>query len=235
MIGELEKRLTQFAMEHANGRSDALSRALSSVLHPPVFRALVGEVIGREDFFGEVLARSLWHPNGFAKIVLLTAPEFRLRLHAWRTDDAASAADAENIHNHRWDFTAAILAGGYRHQEFQVSEQGQSFFGYRYRSADDQSSYSLVPLGRRTLKCVFDAHLTQGTRYTMSSTVLHRVRPDPAQAAISLVLEGPHLPAAVEVFAEVETEKGTDTPFVRLSPDALLHHLRTVSALPAFG
>ncbi|GAA5023960.1 hypothetical protein GCM10023335_57110 [Streptomyces siamensis] len=235
MIADLERDLARCIREYVDGRQEALTDALSLVSLPSAFPGLVRDIMSDADRFADVVRRSVVHPNGFAKIVLLTSPGYRLRLHVWRDGGEAAADFRESIHNHRWDFAATVVAGAYRHQEFQESEGGTSFFGYCYRPAEDGRSYRLVPVGTQTLRCVFDARLAQGCRYTMSSMVLHRVVPDFAQPPVSLVLEGPHQPAAVDVFTEHDLELRASVPFVSLSVKSLRRHLSAVAALPAFS
>lgn len=250
MIADLERDIGVCVREYAGGRSEALADALAVVAGARAFQGLVGEIVGDQRRFGDVLERSVWHPNGFAKIVLLDAPEYRLRLHVWRRTAAIPVVVQENVHNHRWDFATAILAGGYRHQEFHAygnpgegegegggggGDGGDGFYGYRYESAKDRTAYTLSPFGRQRLTRVFDAYLSQGSRYTLSSVVLHKVVPDVTQPAVSLVLEGPHQPTTVEVFAAEEIGPGTATPHTRLTPESLMRQLSAVAALPAFA
>lgn len=236
MIAEFERDIGVCVGEYVGGRSEALADALSTVAGPRAFQDLVGEIVGDRKRFAEVVGRSVWHPNGFAKIVLLDAPEYRLRLHVWRRTTPIPVVVQENVHNHRWDFATAILAGGYRHQEFHAhgipGEDGDGFYGYRYESAEDRTAYALAPIGRRRLTRVFDAYLSQGSRYTLSSVVLHKVVPEVTQPAVSLVLEGPHQPTTVEVFAAEEIGPGAAGPHVRLTPESLMRQLSAVAALP---
>ncbi|MFE0463220.1 hypothetical protein ACFW1A_28595, partial [Kitasatospora sp. NPDC058965] len=100
MIAELERDLAGYVREYAAGRAGALGDALAEVVRPRVFRALVAGIAADEGRFAEVAGRSVRHPNGFAKIVLLVGEQFRLRLHTWEAGAAAGGAPQENIHNH---------------------------------------------------------------------------------------------------------------------------------------
>ncbi|WP_051969459.1 hypothetical protein [Kitasatospora azatica] len=231
MITELERDIAGYVREYAAGSAHGLADALSEVLQPRTFAGLLEGIAVDEARFAAVLGRSVWHPNGFAKIVLLVGEQFRLRLHTWEGGEAVGDAPQENIHNHRWDFTAAILAGGYRHQEFQPRASGAPFLGYRYQPSADRSSYALVPLGPRTLDCVFEADLTRGSRYLMSRTLYHRVVPRQGAGTVSLVLEGPHQPTPVEVFAEPGVTLPEEAPLPRLSPQLLVRQLRAAAEL----
>ncbi|MGW4803738.1 hypothetical protein [Kitasatospora sp. NPDC004272] len=230
MIVEVEGELAARAREYAAGRREALAEALGGVTRPVVLRELLGALARDEGRFAQVRARSVRHPNGFDKIVLLVGAEFRLRLHVWDAD-AAPDAPQENVHNHRWDFAAEILTGGYRHQEYRPAADGAEFLGYRYRRAADGASYRMTPLGVRTLERVFEADLTRGSRYLMSHTLHHRVLPLPGRPTVSMVLEGPHLPTPVEVFTEPGTLLPRRSPLPALPADRLVDRLGAVAGL----
>jgi hypothetical protein len=234
-ITDLDRDLTKYVKGYVAGEGEGLVDALSMIASPANFRSLLTQIIGNGIQLADVASRSVWHPNGFAKIVLLSRPLYNLRLHIWRNGSGARAAARENIHNHRWDFSTVLLAGGYCHQEFRPAGGGEEFFAYTYRPAGSLGSYSLDPMGTKALRCVFNAHLSQGSRYTISSEVLHRVVPDPGEPTVSLVLGGPHLPSSVDVFTTQEVGKAGSVPLTALSPEFLLRHMKGVLALPAFA
>ena len=231
-ITHLDRDLTEYVKSYVDGESEGLLGALSMISSPANFRSLLTHIIGDRAQLTAVASRSVRHPNGFTKIVLLSRPLYSLRLHVWRSGPGSGQ---EDIHNHRWDFSTILLAGSYCHQEFRPVGDGEKFFAYTYRPAGSLGSYSLDPIGVRPLRRVFSAHLSQGSRYTMSSEVLHRVVPDPGEPVVSLVLEGPHLPSSVEVFAAREGADLSDSVLTALSPEFLLRHLKEVLALPAFA
>ncbi|WP_328875993.1 hypothetical protein OHT76_41220 [Streptomyces sp. NBC_00287] len=235
VIADLERELSRRIADYISGSQESLAEALSVVARPSAFPRLIYAITRDEDRFSGVVHRSVVHPNGFVKIVLLSTVDYRLRLHVWRENGTAPMEFQESIHNHRWDFASTILAGAYRHQEYQLSETGEPFLEYRYQPAEDRRSYTLVPVGNRTLRCVFDARLAQGTGYSMTSVVLHRVVPDLAHPTVSLVLEGPHQPTRVKVFAKYDLGLKTSTSFATLAASSLKDHLDAVVALPVFS
>ena len=232
-ITDLERDLTGYVNDYVAGESEALLEGLSMVARPVNFRSLLTQITSDKTLLGDVASRSVWHPNGFAKIVLLSLPRYNLRLHIWR-NVPGQRPGPENIHNHRWDFATTLLAGGYCHQEFRPAPSGEEYFAYTYRPAAGLG-YSLDPLGIKALRCVFNAHLAQGSRYTISSDVLHRVVPDLSEPTASLVLQGPHLPSRVEVFATQEVGRVGSVQLAELSPDFLLGHMKEILALPVFA
>ncbi|MFI1584419.1 hypothetical protein [Embleya sp. NPDC020630] len=104
-------------------------------------------------------------------------------------------------------------------------EPGQPFHAYAYHSADDSSSYSLIPRGTRRLLCVFDADLAAGTKYELSADVLHRVLGDPSRTTASLVLQGRDRRASVDVFARSSLRAGPAIALTPFSPRCLARQL----------
>jgi len=235
LIAELERDLFAGLRHPANIGVGALADTLTAISEPTTFRSLLSEISASRDLLDEVADRSVWHPNGFGKIVLLSGPGYNLRLHIWHESGDIPDDSQENIHNHRWDFAMVLLAGSYRHQEYRLAEGGSDFHAYAYQSSADKSSYSLTPVGSKPLRCVFEARLFEGSRYTIASEVIHRVIPDPANPPVTLVLEGPHKSSSVEVFAlEQISEPGT-SQFSRLSTDYLIDSMKAVMTLPMLG
>jgi hypothetical protein len=196
---------------------------------------MIGELVASDVRLADMARRSLWHPNGFAKVVLLSHPSYKLRLHVWRNETNSPAMAQGNVHNHGWDFSTVLLAGSYRHQEFRPSADGEEFFAYKYRPDGNPGSYTLVPAGTQALCCVFDAYLPQGSGFTISSEVLHRVIPDSRQPTVSLVLEGPRQPSSDDVFASGEVKEITVTQADALSADFLRRQLTEILTIPALG
>ncbi|MBX6769381.1 MAG: hypothetical protein IRY90_19885, partial [Actinomadura rubrobrunea] len=179
---------------------DRLRTALAPFCSSDTASDLLNAALDDDQWMDAMARASYRHPNGFDKIVLLSTDAFQLRLHVWGQD--RPEAESENIHNHRWDFSSVILLGGYRYQEFTADGGTSQFYVYTYNSRRGVPSYSLEPLGRRGLSCCFDAHLRAGTSYTLSSEVFHRVATPPGRLTASLVLQGPHRPTSVLVFAK---------------------------------
>jgi hypothetical protein len=234
LIAELEREVLP-RLRHPAGGVAALADTLTAVVEPATFRMLLSEISASRDLLDEVAERSVWHPNGFGKIVLLSGPDYKLRLHVWRETGEVPDDSQENIHNHRWDFAMFLLAGGYRHQEYRPLDDGRDFHAYAYKSSEDKSSYSLTPAGTQPLRCVFEAHLFEGSRYTIASEVIHRVIPDPARPPVSVILEGPSKPSSVEVFALDQLKEPGTAQFSRLSTDYLVDSMKAVMTLPILG
>jgi hypothetical protein len=235
LIADLEQDLVECMQGYTRGKNPVLADALLAIARPDRFRSMLVELLGSYDRLADIVGRSLWHPNGFAKIVLLSHSSYKLRLHVWENETNASTVIEGNVHNHGWDFSTILLAGSYRHQEFRSAADGDEFFAYKYRSDVEPGLYSLVATGNQTLRCVFDAYLSQGSRFTISSEVLHRVVPDARQPTVSLVLQGPHQPSSDDVFASREISETNVAEADALSEDFLRHELSAILSLPAFG
>lgn len=221
-IGASVRGLAHYVDLHVNGGRDALSEGLSLVCEPSVFSEMLRSTLRSEELFNLTLARSYYHPNGFAKIVLLSESSFQLRLHVWRAGDDLPSS-VESVHSHRWDFTSTLLYGRYRYQEFSRSEDGDPFCAYTYFGREGLSSYTMQAAGTCRLSCVFDAVMAAGTMYTLSADVFHRVVCDPTETTVSLILQGPHRPAhPVWVFTENELPAGSSLPLVHMSRDSLI-------------
>jgi hypothetical protein len=207
--------------QYLSGNSSALAEALAPYSDITALHALLDSAVQQEDWLGSIAKYSYLHPNGFAKIVLISTDRFQLRLHIWRPFDPPQTI-TENIHNHRWDFSSVLLTGGYRYQEFAPAPNGTTFHAYGYRSQRGISSYSLASAGQRVLGCSFDAYLQTGSSYTLSADVLHRVISDPRRTTATLVLQGPSTRDSVEVLAEASLDTGPALPLHRFSEAAVI-------------
>jgi len=233
LIADLERDLAECMQGYTRGNNPVLADALLAIARPDSFRSMLVELLASRDRLADIAERSLWHPNGFAKIVLLSHSSYKLRLHVWENAASESTVVKGHVHNHGWDFSTILLAGGYRHQEFRPAADGDKFFAYKYRSDVEPGAYSLVPAGNQILRCVFDAYLSQGSRFTISSEVLHRVVPDARQPTVSLVLQGPPQPSSDDVFAPREVSETDVAEAAALPEDFLRHQLSAI--LPYLG
>lgn len=223
---EYSNALSALIDQYRIGHPAALMRALAPYSDTGALCALLDAVLSEQRWLADIAQYSYAHPNGFAKIVLLHSDQFQLRLHIWRPGTASAAT--ENIHNHNWDFSSILLAGGYRYQEYTTQSQGTLFYayGYRgYRSWRGTPSYSLKPIGRRTLGCSFDAYLQAGSSYTLRADALHRVISDPDRTTASLVLQGPGIRDDVSVLAERPLKAGSGLLLPKFSPAALVDNI----------
>jgi hypothetical protein len=122
-----------------------------------------------------------------------------------------------------------MLLGGYRYQEFVLAdEEGGGFHAYSYDYSRGSPTYSLRPLGRRSLACSLDTHLGVGSSYALGTGVFHRVMGDPGCVTATLVLQGARRATSVLVFAEDPRPVGDALALAGFSPTSLLHDLRVL-------
>jgi hypothetical protein len=225
---ELQDHFSSHINDYLSGNTGMLTKALIPYSETATLCALLDSALRQEKWLGSIIRYSYLHPNGFTKIVLLSANHFQLRLHMWRPCDQPRIVP-ENVHNHRWDFSSVLLTGGYRYQEFVAASRGQTFHSYGYRSQRGTASYSLTARGQRTLICAFDAYLQAGSSYTLRADVLHRVIGDPARTTATLVLQGPRVRDNVDVFAETALDTGPQLPLPRFTAATLIQHIRDLT------
>ncbi|WP_103343386.1 hypothetical protein [Amycolatopsis sp. CA-126428] len=228
---------------------DAYPRHLAEALHDGEYRAgrpalvaAVEHVRANEHLFtawlremsadriavAELLERSYWHPNGFAKIVLGSIAEFgfRIRLHIWPRSDTPSRGES-NPHSHRWEFASYVLAGTGMHMaEFaETVEGGRSYRRYRY-GADPANPAALVADGEVRLRRRIVTHVSGGDLYTCGTSIVHAVRPIDGELTATVVVEGPRRTPHTVVYCE--PGEGSDQPNLDLAEadfDELLNGL----------
>ncbi|MFF1612621.1 hypothetical protein ACFVYA_33010 [Amycolatopsis sp. NPDC058278] len=149
-----------------------------------------------------VVARSYWHPNGFAKLVLHTSAvsEFKIRMHVW-PESAASVRGEMNPHSHRWDFASTLLTGqGMVMPEYrEVADEGDLFTRYRY-GIDEVNPATLVFDGAVRLVQVKPRHLSRGSVYSCDTHVIHTAEPLGRDLTATVVVQGPHRVPTTAVF-----------------------------------
>lgn len=146
-----------------------------------------------------IAERSYWHPNGFAKLVLHTDPDFKLRLHVWPAGEGRLGES--NPHSHRWPFASTVVAGGGLHMvEYTESEtRGYRYDRYRY-GADPADRAALVAAGTARLTRVRSLHNGYGGVYSCDTDVVHTVAPIGAALTATLVVQGPQRTPSTVVY-----------------------------------
>lgn len=155
----------------------------------------VARLLGEEDRLADVVSSSYAHPNGFRKLVIATTEEGgRLRLHHWPDGDV----EPSNVHNHRWDFASAIVAGQVRSALFSLGARGEAVERHVFEPSHPGGRYSLSPAGTGALSRTAIADFGPGSTYALRAEQLHQVRCDPD--TLSLVLTGPAKRDRTDVF-----------------------------------
>lgn len=102
---------------------------------------LIDKILEDSHLFQSVLKESYYHENGFHKIVLLSGPYFKLRVHHF---GAGVKIPMENIHDHRWPFASSILSGQLRmdmFREWNTMGSGEKLYHFIYNSDKSTGSY----------------------------------------------------------------------------------------------
>lgn len=149
-----------------------------------------------------IVARSYWHPNGFAKLVLYASaePEFKIRMHVWPASGRTSRGET-NPHSHRWEFASTLLVGqGLALPEYrEVTRGGELFTRYRY-GVDPARPAVLVADGPVRLVARKTRLLSRGGVYSCDTQVIHTAEPLGRGLTATLVIQGPHRTSTTAVF-----------------------------------
>lgn len=146
-----------------------------------------------------IAERSYWHPNGFAKLVLHTDVDHKLRLHVWPA--GVGRLGESNPHSHRWDFASTVVAGAGLHMvEYTESDtRGSHYDRYRY-GADPADRAALVAAGSARLARLRSLHNRFGGVYSCDTDVVHTVAPIGDALTATLVVQGPQRTSSTVVY-----------------------------------
>ncbi len=162
---------------------------------------------------------SYWHPNGFAKLNLHRhhAPQFRLRLHVWPGEDLSpTEPECSNIHNHRWDFSSVVLAGGIHIDEYEETSDFDDpktvpCRRYSYEAAEGSLFGSLHPHGTTALRLIGRYDYGPADTHSCVPTTLHTVVPFDWRFTTTLVVQGPDQRDAALVYQRLHRQPVEDT------------------------
>jgi hypothetical protein len=190
--------------------------------------ATVEGLLGDGAQLADVASRSYAHPNGFRKLVLaLPEDGTRMRVHHWPRGDMGPS----NVHNHRWAFASAIVAGRLSSALFTIGEKGEAVEKYRFEPSHPGSQYVLSRAGNGHILTTGVAEFGPGSTYALSANQLHQVCAEPN--TLSLVISGPPERDHTDVFRPANRRpQSRDLPLlplqeVRDSLELLTDELRT--------
>ena len=171
---------------------DDLATLAADVAGSPLLAVLLANLRHDPAALAKVAARSSWHSNGFAKIVLDADgdPEGRkLRLHVWpaATDDGGPRGESDP-HGHRWEFASVVLVGeGFDVVEYDLVERdGDQYGGYEY---DPRAAAPLQGGIEVLLRPRVPLFRPCGDTYRCSTEVVHTVEPRGNGVAATLVVQ----------------------------------------------
>jgi hypothetical protein len=173
------------AARHAAGRLDQLASWLDGLRHDGAALRTVAE-------------RSYWHPNGFAKLVLHTDVDHKIRLHVWPA--GKDRLGESNPHSHRWPFASTVVAGGGLCMvEYVEAATGRRYERYRY-GGDPTNRAALVADGDARLARRAGLHNRLGGVYSCDTDVVHTVAPVGHALTATLVVQGPQRTRSTVVY-----------------------------------
>jgi hypothetical protein len=211
-----------------------LGAVLRELAAPAAVGGLLRALLDERSDVAPLAAASYAHPNGFDKLVLRTAPTgHKLVLHAWWPRPTPADADAGHIHDHRWSFATAVLAGGYRYVEFEeappdADASDLQVFKHVYASPGGARGYEIWPEGRRGLRRLRSGALRRGDVYPLDASVLHLVEIDDGEPTVTLFLQGAPVRRSTRVFAVGLLREVGEVDLPRLSAGAYRAGLRRV-------
>lgn len=194
------------------GPHPALPRLLAAAerlaADPRAVASMLTRIRTSPESLAEVGRLSVWHPNGFAKIVLHRDGErrFGVRLHVW-PEGSTRAADSDP-HSHRWEFASALLAGpGLRITEFAECAAGDTYERCSYGGSGPPGD-GLVATGRIGLRRTGETVLPAGAAYPCATSDVHTVEPLGHALMATLVLQGPQCSASTVVYRRDRRVRG---------------------------
>lgn len=176
-----ERKFLRLALLEREEKVRAVADELHSIIQPKTLTRLFDEFIDDTKSAVHHHTDSYTHDNGFDKIVLFQDRETRmkLRLHIWHPRIIpGNERPRQNVHNHRWDFSSAVLIGYADNVTYRLaepSEGGDEFFHYRYYARGSKEHYEVEERGKSFLQCVETKRVTRGDIYSVHAEALHRV------------------------------------------------------------
>lgn len=194
---------------------------------PERLSALLTWLLEDPDALETVARRSYRHVNHFDKIVLVDADPtrgYRLTLHLWQPPYSAAELREELIHDHRFSFWSAIVAGQLVSENFARGAGGQSFRQYRY-ATEGRRAISLTNfyefVGNATLRPQPVSTHDAGEHYFLPFDRIHRVLLPVSRLTCTLVLRGPRERGCSNVYNTTYPSTDVRTANTPFSADQL--------------
>jgi hypothetical protein len=171
-----------------------VTNTLNEICTPQALSFVFDEYLEQIRTNKEDTAQSYTHDNGFDKITLFqdARTQMKLRLHIWfPMPEVGKKRPRQNVHNHRWDFSSAVLCGDIEHICYRIAapdEAGEEVNHYRYIARGSKSYYGVEPLGRVSVVETSRHRLSKGDVYSVRNDVLHRIDIPSNLAVATLVI-----------------------------------------------
>jgi hypothetical protein len=206
------------------GRSGEIPALLSAVTRTTADRSLLAEWLDcftQPDHAAQVAARSYWHHNGFAKLVLHAERNFRIRMHVWPKGD--NRLGETNPHGHRWNFASEVLCGdGLETEDYHESPNGVEHIKYCYLGGLN----SLTPIDHVRLASERKKVIGANQRHTVDTDVIHTVHPLGSDVVATLVVQSRALTEETSVYCV--PGKAVDEPIKAITPAEVANLMRSV-------
>ena len=215
-IPALERTIAGILLwEGRAGEPRTLPSIIGALSRPDNLELLLHLLLADEQALSAVQRNSYYHHNGFRKLVLLQSAAFKLRLHLW---EARNEAHHENIHDHRWNFASALLAGSFQTVIWEEDPEGPEVrLNCTYTPAKEGQTYGVRENGLVQLRQQATHTLQAGDLYYMPASTLHQVT-DPGQGHTrSLMLTATPVLEGCKLYADhpiAEADK-ENVPFTR--------------------
>jgi hypothetical protein len=161
-------------------KQKAVGEALTILSQKKELAILLGnytqELLGLEP--SATATNSYVHDNGFDRILLYNNPVnlIKLQLHIWYPLPRPAVREPQLVHNHRWDFSSAIIAGDYTNIVFEFDDEcPDKYFHYKYFARGTKEHNALEFVGMRSLKVIDSKQHNVGSVYSTESQALHKV------------------------------------------------------------
>ena len=184
----------------AGDDDDVRKRNLDLIRHlgsAPVLAHLLQSIISNPRDLALVASRSYRHVNHFDKLMLVDngpASHYRLTLHLWEPPYSETELNAELIHDHRFSFWSAIVAGTLQSQNFVVRPGGANFRRYQYipeKAGETTTANFYQFCGEEQLDETAPSKESVGEQYYLAYHRIHRVALPEDSMTCTLVLRGP--------------------------------------------
>jgi hypothetical protein len=167
--------------------------------------AWASSVLSDEAALINLTAHSVWHPNGFLKVVVAQGGDGeRVRLHVWPRSEASS--EGEDIHDHYWTFSSVVVQGRLEIDSYEITD-GRRGLPFRvkelpgfHRDIRVGETYDVEDLGVTFLCRKSRTRVGEGEVYSMASCEIHRVKKVGGGITATLMLQGPPAKARTRVF-----------------------------------
>ena len=189
-----EQKFLKLALLERQEKTEAIPNELAELVQPENLSSLFDEFIDSTRTSVHHHTDSYAHDNGYDKIVLFQDIETRMkmRLHMWHPLIIPNTKrQRQNVHNHRWDFTSAVLVGHADNVTYRFAashESGEQFFHYRYFARGSKEHYVVEERGKASLLCMGSQRVNKGEIYSVGNDVLHRVDIPDYEIVVTLVI-----------------------------------------------